>query len=101
MATEPDPGAIDPVPADAEAPRAPPWPRWQRFGFRYLLCHWALYSLPGPLLLLLSFCIAALHALAEPFGLDIRERPWRWPAKCSAGLQDIDGWWQSLTTWLH
>jgi hypothetical protein len=76
------------------------WPRWQRLVFRYLLCHWLLYSLPRPLTVLLADVATGLRALAEWVGFDAAARPWRWPGKWAGELGDVEAWWQAATTWL-
>lgn len=88
----------NPPPLVAVAPVV--WPAWQRFAFRYLLCHFALYALPRPFATFLSTVAYWWRELGGALELDLKERPWRWPTKWSMELNDVNFWWRDATSWL-
>ncbi len=76
---------------DSPSPVPRPWPRWQRFAFRYALLHYLLYSFPGPMASLVQTINGGL-ALA---GVDVSKAPWTW---MEIPLSWIGEGWQWLTT---
>lgn len=76
------------------------WPAWQRFLFRYVLCHWLLYAFPRPANLFLSTLASGVQALAGWLDFDGSQRPWRWPGKWAMELGDVEVGWQHVTTFL-
>lgn len=67
------------------------WPRWQLFGFRYLLIHYALYAFPGPVGALTQTISGCLGIV----GLDAAKAPWSW-IEAPSGW--VDEGWRWLTT---
>ncbi len=85
-------------PRDALAP--PRWALWQLLGFRYLLCHCLLYSLPRPFSLLLNTIGEGFGYLAMEFEWQwLREGPFRWPTDAATQLAKVESWWGELTMW--
>lgn len=108
-----------PVPADAseaatvwsigEAAGGPPasepqvvdeWPLWQRIGFRYLLCHALLYSLPRPISLLFGTLAEGIGWLSWKFEVPwLKEGVATWPREVATFLGGTEAWWQTATKW--
>jgi len=94
--TDLSPGITTP----GSVPPTPPWPLWQRLGFRYLLLHWVLYTFPSPLSGLLAtvggLCRWGAKAFDQPWLLD---RPFRWSGKWATELGKLETrFWEPLTT---
>src|SRR5262245_15957239 len=69
------------------------WPKWQRFAFRYVLLHYALYAFPGPL----GSLVQTFNSGLTLAGVDVGKAPWSW---LGAPLEWVDAGWQWLTTWM-
>lgn len=90
----------------AEPPGAtPPWPRWQRIAFRFLLVYYVLQAFPGPLDNLLYTTSGVIREVAvlslgdEAYTL-LAKSPLRWPAKWGYELSKVGRGHQAATTWL-
>jgi hypothetical protein len=77
------------------APVAPPdQPLWQRIAFRYLLCHWVLYALPGLLVDLHEAIAAAWRHHAADGAVP------EWFTIAGSALQAPDRWCCAVTAWI-
>jgi hypothetical protein len=75
---------------DSPIPVPRPWPRWQRFAFRYALLHYVLYSFPGPI----GSLVRTINGCLALLGVDVSKAPWTWP---QMPLAWVDAGWQWLT----